>query len=92
MNKKPVYVLIVCDEPKSQLFHAKRVYPDHLECKLIGSQQSIKEKGELNETKICKCEALEEKIAQLKDENSKLREENERLKRQSKVFKTPFKR
>ena len=95
MNKKPVYVLIVCDEPKSQLFHAKRVYPDHLECKLV---QSIKEKGELNETRICKCEELEEKnsglleqIAQLKDENGKLLEENQRLmKRSSKVFKSPF--
>ena len=97
MNKKPVYVLIVCDEPKSQLFHAKRVYPDHLECKLV---QSIEEKGELNETRICKCEELEEKtsclleqIAQLKDENGKLLEENQRLmKRSSKVFKSPFKR
>ena len=79
----------MCDETKSQLFHAKRVYPDHLKCKLF---RSIKEKGELNELKICKCEELEEKIAQLKDENSKLREENQRLKRPSKVFKTPFKR
>ena len=77
----------MCDETKSQLFHAKRVYPDHLKCKLV---QSIKEKGELNETRICKCEELEEKnsclleqIAQLKDENSKLREENQRLKRKN---------
>jgi hypothetical protein len=81
----------VCDETKSQLFHAAGVYPDHLKCKLF---RPIKEKGEPNENRICKCEELLEQIAQLKDENSKLREENQRLKRKrpSKIFKTPFKR
>ena len=87
----------MCDETKSQLFHAKRVYPNHLKCKLF---QPTKEKRELNETRMCKCEELEEKnsglleqIAQLKEENSKLREENQRLmKKHSKVFKILSKR
>ena len=84
MNKKTVN--LVCDETKSQLFHAKRVYPDHLKCKLF---QPTKEKGELNETRMCtKCEELEEQIAQLKKENQRLMEKHSE--KHSKIFKTPF--